>query len=78
MEYQVYHNKRDSEIKVTPLQKIFKRGKMPFDSKGIYSYNSFYYFCKDRITARDLARDIRTKWITELESKLAKINEIKI
>ena len=82
--YQLYINKKEYKLEVKKLQKQFQHyGPLiafTHTSKedDIYCYNDNYRMCKNRKVLVQLAREIKTLWLTEAMMAVQKIEEIKI
>lgn len=71
--YQLYHDKNNFILKVTPLHKVFSN--YPFINSHlenqpqnyIYYYNSKYYFSLSRKALVQKARELKEEWIGEAE-----------
>ena len=84
MFYQLFYDKENAEIKISPLSKVFKNStstsnkisKLAEDE--VWNYNSFYTFAKNRNVLKLKAQEIKEKWLAEAESRLNAIKNIKI
>lgn len=84
MFYQLFYDKENAEIKISPLSKGFKK----FDSTlnkisklaedEVWNYNSFYTFANNRNVLKLKAQEIKEKWLAEAESRLNAVKNIKI
>ena len=84
MFYQLFYDKENAEIKVSPLSKAFKTldsipnkiSKLAEDE--VWNYNEFYTFAKNRKVLKLKAQEIKEKWLAEAESRLNAVKNIKI
>lgn len=82
--YQLYINKDNYKLKVTPLQTTFRKvgSIIKFEENGsdtdILDYNSCHKMCKTRKVLVQLARDIKAEWLQEVMEQVKKIENIKI
>lgn len=79
--YQLYVNKKEYgnkyELKVKPLQAAFKKRDFVITDE-IMRHNNNYYFCKNRKSLIEKAKQIKQEWINEVEQELGKLKDIKI
>ena len=81
--YQLYISEEHLELKVSPLKTSFKNKDYitkplkdaPYE---ICYYNDNYRFCGKRAPLVELARDIKSGWLTQAKNRVQKIEEIKI
>lgn len=80
--YVLEHSKEENVISVKKANKAFQN--LNFKEEVTF-YNDNYYFCKNRKPLIEKAREIREKWILELEQsaldlerRLEELKEMKI
>ena len=81
--YQLYHDKEHGILRVSPMNRTFFNTNIdhqlaPFHEDYILYYNHCYCFSRSRNALVKLARDMKTEWIKELETKLEIYKNIKI
>lgn len=81
--YQLYHDKEHGILRVSPMQKVFYDTNIdhqlaPFHEDYILYYNHCHLFSCSRKALVELARNMKTEWIQELEVKLEMYKNIKI
>jgi hypothetical protein len=81
--YQLYHNKKEATLKVSPIKKIFYKtyadkalADKPQDY--IYYHNENYFFSLSRKALVQKAREMKEECIKEMEVKLDMYKSIKI
>ena len=83
MFYQLFYDKENAEIKISPLSKTFKTSnyipnkisKLAEDE--VWNYNDFCTFAKNRNVLKLKAQEIKEKWLAEAESRLNAVKNIK-
>jgi hypothetical protein len=81
--YQLYINKKENIIKVSPAAKTFqipdviKKLKVCED-KEVMEYNSYHWFSRDRAALVAMGRKVKEEWLSKIREKLNKIESIKI
>ena len=84
MFYQLFYNKENAEIKISPLSKVFKNFTFTSDKISklaedeVLNYNSNYTFANNRNVLQLKAQEIKEKWLAEAESRLNAVKNIKI
>lgn len=73
--YQLYYSKKDSEIKIDKLKKVFQGIEITDEVKY---YNDCFYFCSDRKKLKEKAIEIKNEWISEARIVLEKYESIEI
>lgn len=73
--YTLYFSRKDKVIQVKKAKKALQN--LEYSEKAT-QYNSCYYICSKRAPLLEKAKEIKQKWITELEDELKVIKEIKV
>lgn len=84
MFYQLFYDKENAEIKISPLAKVFKNPTSILDKISklakdeVWNYNTFYTFANNRNVLKLKAQKIKEEWLAEAENRLNTIKNIKI
>lgn len=81
--YQLYHDKENGILQVSPMIKTFLNTYVDKDlinqpQDYILYFNSYYFFSLSRKALVQKAREMKEEWIQELETKLEMYKNIKI
>ena len=81
--YQLYHDKENAILKVSPMQKVFygthiDQQLAPFHEDYILYYNHCHCFSRSRKALVELARKMKEEWVQQLEMKLELYKRINI
>ncbi len=81
--YELYCDKDKNIITVKAVRKSFyndhkKEMQVRTLDGGILDYNGYYYFSTSRKNLVTFAREMKQKWIEELNNKLNELSAIKI
>ncbi|MGL4801966.1 MAG: hypothetical protein ACRC18_06845 [Cetobacterium sp.] len=73
--YQLWHDKNKQEMLLAPMEVYGHKYIIP---GKVTVFNQNHYICDDRKILREFAKELKQKWIEELEYKLEKANQMKI